>query len=113
MPDQILRYLLGRFSFYKVIKDNGTVKIQSFNFDRSLKWGTPIKLPTEIVHMECPLYSGRNKRKTNTAIMYLDEGWQISFRLHNAESEITPSLKFDINLVGAPVTLSSHEIPYG
>ncbi|MYD46487.1 MAG: HaeIII family restriction endonuclease [Gammaproteobacteria bacterium] len=113
IPELIMQYLLGRYSFYKVIKDNGTVKIQSFNFDKSLQWGTPIKLPSSIVHMECPMYRSQNRRRTNTVVMYLDEGWQVSFRLHNAESKIIPSLKFDVNLIGAPVTLSSHEIAFG
>ena len=112
-PELIMKYLLGRYSFYKVIKDNGTVKIQSFNFDSSLKWGTRIKLPGEIVHMEFPLYRTKNRRRLNTVVMYLDEGWQVSFRAHNAESKIIPSIKFDINLIGAPVTLSCHEIPFG
>lgn len=51
--------------------------------------------------------------KKNTAILTLDEGCQISFRIHNARSKLEPSLKFDVRLVGNPQQLSRHEIPYG
>ena len=44
------------------------------------------------------------KRET-ILLVTLDEGWQISFRIHNASSRIEPSLKFDINLVSAPHSL--------
>ena len=110
---KMIGFLLGTFPFYKVIKVNGTVKIQSFNLDGSLRWGTKIELPRKIVHIERSLYTRRDMRKWDTVIMYLDQGWQLSFRLHNASSKIEPSVKFDVNLVGAPVTLSCHEIPFG
>ncbi len=112
-PTKMMQFLLGRNSFYKVIKTNGTVKVQSFNFDGSLKWGKQIELPSKIINVERALYSEKDLRKQDTAIMCLDGGWQVSFRIHNAESQITPSVKFDVNLIGAPVTLSCHEIPYG
>jgi HaeIII restriction endonuclease len=47
-----------------------------------------------------------------TAAATLTEGWQISFRIHNASSRIEPSLKFDINLVSAPHTLFTNHFLY-
>ena len=40
----------------------------------------------------------------------LNEGWQISFRIHNASSRVEPSLKFDINLVSAPHSLFTNHL---
>ena len=48
-----------------------------------------------------------------TLFVTLSEGWQISFRIHNASSRIEPSLKFDINLVSAPHTLFSNQLFIG
>ena len=45
-------------------------------------------------------------------IMYLDTGWIITFRLHNASSRVEPSLKFDVQLRGNPQELSTHHLPY-
>ncbi|MXX98681.1 MAG: HaeIII family restriction endonuclease, partial [Gammaproteobacteria bacterium] len=70
------------------------------------KWGSRLKLPSRIIEIE---FKPRSK---NTVLMVLDEGWQVSFRIHNARSMIEPSLKFDINLKGHPDKLTSHSIPY-
>jgi len=40
----------------------------------------------------------------------LNEGWQISFRIHNASSRIEASLKFDINLVSTPRSLFVNQL---
>ncbi len=42
--------------------------------------------------------------------MVLDEGWQISFRIHNASTLIEPSLKFDIQLIGNPPVLFTQHL---
>ncbi len=47
---------------------------------------------------------------TDTLFLICDEGWQISFRIHNASSKVEPSLKFDINLIGQPPALYTHHI---
>ena len=44
-----------------------------------------------------------------TAELYLDEGWQFSFRIHNAKDYVEPSLKFDIQILGMPTTLMTIE----
>lgn len=106
IPDRLVRYLLGRHDFYKVMKENGSILLQSFNIQGTLKWGKKVRLPNRIIRFEMKPGS-----KT-TAIMYLDEGWQLSFRIHSASSKVEPSLKFDVQLIGAPSSLSSHEIPY-
>ena len=37
--------------------------------------------------------------------MYMDNGWQIGFRLHNASSKVEPSLKFDVAFIGMPCSI--------
>ena len=106
VPKALVRYLLGRFDYYKVIKENGTVSVTSFNIDGSLLWGTKLRMPTRIVEI-----SPKPESET-TLMMYFDQGWQISFRIHNASSRVEPSLKFDINLMGLPQTTSRQFIEY-
>jgi len=45
--------------------------------------------------------------------MYLNNGWQLSFRIHNASTIVEPSLKFDVQLIGMPVTILSIECQWG
>ena len=106
IPKEMMKYLLGKYDFYKIIKKNGNVSIVSFNIYNTLKWGHRLNLPDRIIEVAL-----KPKSKT-TVSMILDQGWQLSFRIHNARSIIEPSLKFDINLVGCPNQLTTHSIPY-
>ena len=56
-------------------------------------------LPTRIVSL------GFVPEKTNTVELYMDGGWQFSFRIHNAETYVVPTLKFDIQIVGMPTAI--------
>jgi HaeIII restriction endonuclease len=103
---EFLRYLLGSHDFYKVIKENGSVKIQSFNISGSLKWGKKLPLPSRIIEADF-----KPNSKTTINIVF-DHGWQVSFRIHNARSKVEASLKFDIQLTGTPPSVSSHTIDY-
>lgn len=103
---RLVKYLLGEFDYYKVIKENGDVSIMSFNLDGTLKWGSRIPLPTRIIEIS------RKPSSQTTIIMTFDQGWQISFRIHNASTEAEPSLKFDINIIGLPMTMSRQVISY-
>ncbi|WP_448912394.1 HaeIII family restriction endonuclease [Gemella sp.] len=113
IPRLMVEYLLGEFDFYKVIGiDNKEItRIQSFNLRGTLnKQGKHRKrnielplssLPTRIVSLD---YKPGSK---NTLELYLDGGWQFSFRIHNASTKVEPSLKFDIQIIGMPVTIIS------
>ena len=105
-PTKMMRYLLGKNDFYKVIKENGDVSLQSFNIGGDLKWGNKIPLPDEIIRLAL------KRGSSTTAIMNMNCGWQISLRIHNASSTIEPSLKFDVQLDGSPETLSRHQIRF-
>ena len=63
-------------------------------------------LPTRIVSMEL------RPDHTNTVELYLDNGWQFSFRVHNASTIVESSLKFDIQFEGLPRTIISINTPW-
>ncbi|WP_202975530.1 HaeIII family restriction endonuclease [[Ruminococcus] torques] len=37
--------------------------------------------------------------------MILDNGWQLSFRIHSASTKVEPSLKFDVQFISMPVSV--------
>ena len=111
--ENMLKYLLGKFDFYKVISiDNKKVtRVQSYNLYGTLnqdgvhekrKIEIPIIiLPTRIVSLDF------KPNSLTTLELYLNNGWQFTFRIHNAEKEVKPSLKFDIQIVGMPTSIIS------
>lgn len=105
-PKKMVEQMMGIYDFYKIIKENGDVSIQSFNFHGTLGWGKHIKFPTRLIE------SREKDNSDNTLIFTFDEGWQLSFRIHNAESKVVPSLKFDVQIIGLP-NASQHQIHYG
>jgi len=116
VPSNLLSYLIGRKPFYKIIKDdkNNLVIVKAFNLGGGLnktvakikpKANTEkIKFPTRIIELEL------KENSNNTLMMVLDEGWQISFRIHSASSLLESSLKFDINLIGNPPILFTQHL---
>lgn len=113
LPQRLVEYLLGEFDFYKVISiDNKRVtQIETFNLRGTLnqpsKYKKPsiiipiAKLPSRIVSLDF------KPQSTNTVELYLDEGWQFSFRIHNASTYVENSLKFDIQIIGMPASIIS------
>ncbi|QFZ53674.1 HaeIII family restriction endonuclease [Oceanihabitans sp. IOP_32] len=114
VAENLVQYLIGNRDFYKVIKGKKKVEIQAYNLHGTLnlpfekvkpKAKIPkLKLPTRLIEI---VYQ---ENSTTTLLVSLNEGWQISFRIHNASSRVEPSLKFDINLVSAPHTLFTNHI---
>lgn len=114
VAEQLLQYLIGRQDFYKVIKGKNKVDIQAYNLHGTLNLPfenikpkykiQKLKLPNRLIEV---VYQDNSK---TTLLVTLNEGWQISFRIHNASSRIEPSLKFDINLVSAPHSLFSNQL---
>lgn len=103
----MMQYLLaGAHDYYKVVKENGTVTLQSFNVNNTLGWGQRVPMPDELIRIAV------QPNARNTAIMVANNGWQLSFRLHNASSRIEASLKFDVKLIGTPERLTRQTIRY-
>lgn len=104
---EMMRYLLGEHDFYRIIKHDSKIMVESFNMDASLGWGKRLELPSRIIKVEV-------ETATNaTAKITLDKGWALSLRLHTALGKVEASLKFDVLLLGAPPSLSRHQIPLG
>ncbi len=105
----IITYLLASNGkdYYKLIHHNNhKTTVMPFNIGGTLNQSSSIskpkiripkiKLPTKIIDL-----SFKENSKT-TIILTMDEGWAISFRIHNASTYVEPSLKFDIQLLGQP-----------
>ena len=72
--------------------------------DNTLGWGHRINLPKRLVDTEI------DANAKATLNVTFSDGWLLSFRLHHAETKVTPSLKFDIRLIGCPTKVSNHLI---
>lgn len=108
MPRKMIEYLIGVKDYYKIVsKDSKCLTlIHTFNIHDTLNKPSKtkvseipvpvIELPTRMVALE---FKPRSK---NTVEMYLDNGWQLGFRIHSAKSTVEPSLKFDVQFIGMP-----------
>ena len=119
VAEKLVIYLIGSNGkdYYKIIhRNNNKVKIQPFNIygtlnkkatnkEPSIKY-RKIKFPTKIIDL-----SLKENSKT-TVVLTMDNGWAITFRIHNAESKVVPSLKFDIQLLGQPADLYYKEVDW-
>lgn len=115
MPRKMIEYLIGVKDYYKIVsKDSKRLTlIHTFNIHGTLNQKgknkisaitVPIvELPTRLVALE---FKPGSK---NTVEMYLDNGWQLSFRIHNAKSTVEPSLKFDVQFIGMPTSVLNIE----
>jgi hypothetical protein len=116
VSERLLQYLIGSKDFYKVIKGRNRTEVYGFNIKGTLNKSVSglkpkdsvnkLKLPNRIVELKL------KPNSKNTLLLICNEGWQISFRIHNASSKVEPSLKFDINLIGQPQSLYSHHISW-
>lgn len=115
MPRKMVEYLIGTKDYYKVVSRDGKrlTIIHTFNMHGTLNKPGKIKvsaisvpiveLPTELVAIK--FKTGSN----NTVEMYLNNGWQLSFRIHNASTKVEPSLKFDVQFIGMPISILNIE----
>ncbi|CDE71963.1 haeIII restriction endonuclease [Acidaminococcus sp. CAG:917] len=111
VPQKMVEYLLGEFDFYKIISIDSKriTQIQTYNLHGTLNQSSRVVtpkiavphtlLPTRIVSLDF------KPNSTNTVELYMDGGWQFSFRIHNASTKVETSLKFDIQIVGMPTTI--------
>ncbi|MGN1224029.1 MAG: HaeIII family restriction endonuclease [Ruminococcus sp.] len=111
ITERLISYLLGVRDFYKVvaIDKKQTTEFQSFNLRGELNndgknskatlFIPKADLPTEIIALR---FKPDSK---STAELYLNNGWSLSFRIHNASTIVEPSLKFDIQFLGVPANI--------
>jgi len=117
IPSRLVRYLIGNFDFYKIVKLSQRVHVQPFNFDGTLGQRSPIRKPSpeaSTLRLPTRIYDIHYVDETSntTLIVACDAGWQISFRIHNASEFVEPSLKFDVMLAGQPPELITQEAPW-
>lgn len=115
MPRKMIEYLIGIEDYYKIVSRDSKrlTVIHTFNMHDTLnKPGINkisaitvpvVELPTRLVALEFKPDS------SNTVEMFLDNGWQLSFRIHNASTKVEPSLKFDVQFVGMPTSVLNIE----
>lgn len=118
IPENLVRYLLGRYDFYKVITDdkNHITRVEAVNIagtlnsasgkDRAIAKIGLLKMPTQFYHIDF------KPNSDNTIEVVCDEGWQISMRIHNASSKVEPSLKFDVQLISMPSSVYAQVEPW-
>lgn len=118
VPEKLIRYLLGRYDFYKVITDdkNRTTRVEAINISGTLNQKSGalksitiiplLKMPSQFYHIDFKTGSD------NTIEVVCNEGWQISMRIHSASSRVEPSLKFDVNLISLPSTVHTQIEPW-
>lgn len=111
VPTKMVEYLLGKYDFYKLIGVDSQHKtnLMVFNLRGTLNRASKTKrpkrdiprslLPSRIVSLEM------KPNSTNTVELYMDNGWQFNFRIHNASTMVEPSLKFDVSIIGMPTTI--------
>ncbi len=111
VPRKMVEYLIGIKDYYKIVSRDfkKLTLIHTFNMHGTLNKPSNMKisavtvpliqLPDRIVALEF-------KKGSNTTVeMYLNNGWELSFRIHNAEKVLAPTLKFDIQFMGMPPTI--------
>lgn len=118
IPALLIKYLIGKNDFYKVIMDdsNQFTKVESFNINDSLNRPCGSRRPlVPIPHMKLPtkFYEvGFKDGSKNTIVVVCDEGWNVSMRIHNASSKVEPSLKFDVQLISTPNAILTQIEPW-
>lgn len=111
----MIEYLIGIEDYYKVVSRDSKrlTMIHTFNMHDTLNKPSEnkvseitvpiVELPTRLVALEFKPGS------TNTVEMFLDNGWQLSFRIHSASTKVEPSLKFDVQFIGMPTSVLNIE----
>lgn len=111
LPRLLIEYLLGKFDFYKLMTHNAQkiTNIQAFNLrgflNQECDGNSPlIRIPQQTNQYPSRIVSvNRYRNRPAWVEIILDNGWQFTLRLHNAETLIQTSLKFDIRFAGSPV----------
>ena len=109
---KIIKYFLGSNDndYYKLIHFNKHVtRVQPFNINGQLNKSSNINKPKTIfckIPLPTKILDLSFKANSLTTIhLTMDNGWAISFRIHNASTKVETSLKFDIQLLGQPANL--------
>src|SRR5262249_37301164 len=111
-PARLIRYLIGNFDFYKLMKIKDRTQLQAFNLGGTLGQRSRSRKPSpepQLLKLPKKIYDIHfsDEHANTTVIVACDYGWQLTFIIHNASELVEPSLKFDITLVGHPADLAT------
>ena len=114
VPRKMVEYLIGKCDYYKVISHDNKAKtlVRSFNLHKTLGKSNNPTSTNRVPSTELPsalLDLHFKKGSNNTVEMILDNGWELSFRIHNASSKVEPSLKFDVQFISMPSSIMTYE----
>lgn len=111
LAQNMVEYLIGKHDFYKAIGRNRQriTEVQPYNLRGTLNhpssYSKPkVIIPPAFLPKRIVLADFVPESKTTIEIIF-DEGWHMTFRLHNASSRVEPSLKFDVQFKGMPANI--------
>ncbi len=113
LPRKMVEYLIGVEDYYKIVSHDKKrlTFIHTFNLKGNLNQpGKNLMAFISVPMIELPsrlIFIDFKPNSKTTVDMILDNGWQLSFRIHNASTKVEPSLKFDIQFVGMPPTVKT------
>ena len=116
--EALAEYLLGKHDYYKLISNNASrsTRVISFNLHGTLNQSSNSSEPDiEIPKVELPkriFNLAMKPGSTNTIELNMDNGWEMSLRIHSASSKVESSLKFDVQFEGMPTTLFIIDTPW-
>ena len=97
LAPKLTRYLLGSKSYWKVVarvpqleSRSSTVNVQRFNLEGDMP-GQALVMPSKVIG--CAIKVGSSSRER---LVTCDNNFTFGFRLHTAESDVVPSLKFAV-----------------
>jgi hypothetical protein len=116
--EAMAEYLLGKKDYYKLIsnKSKRSTRLISFNLNGTLnqpgaKTNPEIMIPS--VELPRRIFNLAMKPGSNNTIeLNMDNGWEMSLRIHSASSKVESSLKFDVQFTGMPTTLFIIDSPW-
>lgn len=118
VPERLIRYLLGREDFYKVImyERKKYTKIEAININGTLNKPSGktkavisaprLKMPTRFTDIRI------KDGSTTTVLIECDNGWNLSMRVHSGDGKVVPSLKFDVRMISFPSNALVHYEPW-
>ena len=112
IPTKLVEYLLGKYDFYKIISIDSikVTTIQPFNMHGTLNKKSRVSEPQKRIPLisipQKLAYLDFKQDSKNTILMVFESGWLFSFRIHNAEKRVIPSLKFDVQIIGMPADVN-------
>ena len=116
IAEKFVKYLIGKTDYYKVIAEdtNRFTIVEGFNHGGTLNKKIDGRKPLfKIRKLELPTHFAKievDSEDPKYLRILCDRGWNISIRIHNGESRVTPSFKLAIIVDARPLKSLHYEI---